>query len=100
MCLLLLKYTVCDVFVAVEIYSVMCLLLLHFSASFYVTWGARSDSAGGVGAPLPPFGRPLGKLSADDLESTIEKGLKLYSKLSLTSLYLLASGQGSIMVVP
>ena len=77
-----------------------CLLLLHFSASFFVTWGARSDTAGGVGAPLPPFGRPLGKLSADDLESTVEKGLKLYSKLSLTSLYLLASGQGSIMVVP
>ncbi|XP_076467409.1 LOW QUALITY PROTEIN: cytoplasmic dynein 2 heavy chain 1-like [Babylonia areolata] len=51
-------------------------------STFFVTWGARSESGGavGAGAPLPAFGKPLGKLSAEDLQVTIEKGLKLYSR--------------------
>ncbi|KAK7096855.1 hypothetical protein V1264_003902 [Littorina saxatilis] len=51
-------------------------------STFFVTWGGHSDSGGavGAGAPLPPFGKPLGKLAGDDLQQTIEKGLKLYSR--------------------
>ncbi len=47
-----------------------------------MTWGGRSDSGGatGVGAPLPPHGKPLGKLSSDDLKAVIEKGMVNYSK--------------------
>lgn len=47
-----------------------------------MTWGARTDTgapASGAGAPLPPFGKPLGKLSPSDLQSVIERGIKLYS---------------------
>ena len=48
-----------------------------------MTWGARSESgapSSGAGAPLPLFGKPLGKLSEDDLKAVIERGLKIYSK--------------------
>ncbi|KAJ8297986.1 LOW QUALITY PROTEIN: hypothetical protein KUTeg_024517 [Tegillarca granosa] len=50
---------------------------------FFVTWGARSESGGvavGAGAPLPPNGKPLGKLSGDDLKAVIEKGFKHFSR--------------------
>ncbi|OWF37256.1 Cytoplasmic dynein 2 heavy chain 1 [Mizuhopecten yessoensis] len=50
---------------------------------FFVTWGARSESgapAVAAGAPLPPNGKPLGKLGVDDLTAVIERGLKLYSR--------------------
>ncbi|XP_055895255.1 cytoplasmic dynein 2 heavy chain 1-like isoform X1 [Biomphalaria glabrata] len=50
--------------------------------TFFVTWGARSDSgvpAVGAGAPLPPHGKPLGKLSEDDLKTVIEKGIRFFS---------------------
>jgi hypothetical protein len=52
--------------------------------AFYVTWGARADagpSATGIGAPLPPHGKALGKLGPDDLTKVIEKGLLQYSEL-------------------
>lgn len=52
-----------------------------------MTWGARSESGGvavGAGAPLPPNGKPLGKLSGEDLKAVIEKGFKHFSKLSYT----------------
>ena len=47
-----------------------------------MTWGARhhSSAAAGAGAPMPPSGKPLGKLNEDDLKSIIEKGLRLFSK--------------------
>ncbi|KAK3801155.1 hypothetical protein RRG08_006872 [Elysia crispata] len=51
--------------------------------TYYVTWGARTESgapAVGAGAPLPPFGKPLGKLSEEDLKAVIEKGIKIYSR--------------------
>ena len=53
---------------------------------YYVTWGAASDgslavkSAGGV--PMPPVGRPLGKLNGEDFCAVIEKGLLQYSELT------------------
>lgn len=50
---------------------------------FFVTWGARTESGApsvAAGAPLPPMGKPLGKLSSDDLVAVIERGLKIYSK--------------------
>ncbi|KAK7489861.1 hypothetical protein BaRGS_00018883, partial [Batillaria attramentaria] len=55
----------------------------NVDTTFFVTWGARSDSgapASGAGAPLPPFGKPLGKLSMEDLQEVIQKGIKLYSR--------------------
>ena len=49
---------------------------------YYVTWGGRPDSGGGgaVGAPIPPQGKAMGKLSADDLTAVAEKGLLQYSE--------------------
>lgn len=53
----------------------------HVSDHYYVTWGARPDtSGGGIGAPLPPQGKSMGKLSADDLTTVAEKGLLQYGK--------------------
>ena len=48
-----------------------------------MTWGARTESGApsvAAGAPLPPMGKSLGKLSTDDLVAVIERGLKLYCK--------------------
>jgi len=50
---------------------------------YYVTWGAASDgmgvkSAGGI--PMPPVGRPLGRLNTEDFRAVIQKGLLQYSK--------------------
>ncbi|XP_071126281.1 cytoplasmic dynein 2 heavy chain 1-like isoform X2 [Mytilus edulis] len=50
---------------------------------FFVTWGARTESGApsvAAGAPLPPMGKSLGKLTGDDLVSVVERGLKLYSR--------------------
>ncbi|XP_025088458.1 cytoplasmic dynein 2 heavy chain 1-like isoform X3 [Pomacea canaliculata] len=55
----------------------------NIDKTYFVTWGARTDTgapASGAGAPLPPFGKPLGKLSPSDLQSVIERGIKLYSR--------------------
>lgn len=57
--------------------------MTNFSADYFVTWGARHEDGGpavAAGAPLPPTGKPLGKLNTDDLTAVIERGLKLYSK--------------------
>lgn len=49
-----------------------------------MTWGASADgsmavkSAGGV--PMPPVGRSLGRLNAEDFRAVIEKGLLQYSE--------------------
>lgn len=56
--------------------------MTDFSADYFVTWGARHEDGGpavAAGAPLPPTGKPLGKLNTDDLTAVIERGLKLYS---------------------
>lgn len=58
-----------------------CVLI---SADYFVTWGARHEDGGpavAAGAPLPPTGKPLGKLNTDDLTAVVERGLKLYSML-------------------
>lgn len=47
-----------------------------FSAdSYYVTWGARHSSGAKTvpGQPLPPHGKPLGKLTSADLKDVIKK---------------------------
>ncbi|KAK6172722.1 hypothetical protein SNE40_016326 [Patella caerulea] len=52
-------------------------------STFFVTWGAKSDSgapAVGAGAPLPIFGKPLGKLSSEDLMAVVEKGIRMYGR--------------------
>lgn len=43
--------------------------------SFYVTWGARHNSGtrAAPGQPLPPHGKPLGKLNSADLKDVIKK---------------------------
>jgi hypothetical protein len=45
--------------------------------SFYVTWGAHHVSGGKTapGQPLPPHGKPLGKLTSADLKDVIKKVL-------------------------
>ena len=52
--------------------------------NYYVTWGAASDGSMGVksagGIPMPPVGRPLGRLNSEDFRAVIEKGLLQYSK--------------------
>ncbi len=50
------------------------------AGSYYVTWGARADLQTAPGAPLPPFGKCLGKLNSDDLKTVIQKGLVQYSR--------------------
>ncbi|XP_013392185.1 cytoplasmic dynein 2 heavy chain 1, partial [Lingula anatina] len=51
--------------------------------NYYVTWGGHHDASAPAvapGAPLPPTGKPLGKLSGDDFKSVIQKGLLQYSR--------------------
>ena len=63
----------------------LILIYILFVGHYYVTWGGRPDSTGGggaVGAPIPPQGKAMGKLSADDLTAVAEKGLLQYSKSS------------------
>ena len=70
----------------VSMNSYMCLS----TEAYYVTWGARADagpSATGIGAPLPPHGKALGKLAAEDFQRVIEKGLVQYSQCYLLLVY-------------
>ncbi|XP_077984893.1 cytoplasmic dynein 2 heavy chain 1-like [Glandiceps talaboti] len=51
--------------------------------AYYVTWGARSEAGAPIsapGAPLPPNGKPLGRLNKDDLREVINKGVKVYAR--------------------
>jgi len=54
-----------------------------FVEDYYVTWGAASDGSMGVksagGIPMPPVGRPLGRLNNEDFRAVTEKGLLQYS---------------------
>ncbi|XP_063807614.1 cytoplasmic dynein 2 heavy chain 1 isoform X2 [Pseudophryne corroboree] len=57
-------------------------VLDNVSGSFYVTWGALHE-AGSVlapGQPLPPHGRPLGRLNSDDFKEVIKKGIIQFSR--------------------
>ncbi|XP_044894140.1 cytoplasmic dynein 2 heavy chain 1 isoform X9 [Felis catus] len=57
-------------------------ILDNMADSFYVTWGARHSSGARPtpGQPLPPHGKPLGKLSSADLKDVIKKGLIHYGR--------------------
>ncbi|XP_077915202.1 cytoplasmic dynein 2 heavy chain 1 isoform X5 [Halichoerus grypus] len=57
-------------------------ILDNMADSFYVTWGARHNSGTRVapGQPLPPHGKPLGKLNSADLKDVIRKGLIHYGR--------------------
>ncbi|PNI44695.1 DYNC2H1 isoform 3 [Pan troglodytes] len=57
-------------------------ILDNMSDSFYVTWGARHNSGARAapGQPLPPHGKPLGKLNSTDLKDVIKKGLIHYGR--------------------
>ncbi|KAL4829789.1 hypothetical protein H8958_009079 [Nasalis larvatus] len=57
-------------------------VLDNMSDSFYVTWGARHNSGARAapGQPLPPHGKPLGKLNSTDLKDVIKKGLIHYGR--------------------
>ncbi|XP_030632529.1 cytoplasmic dynein 2 heavy chain 1 [Chanos chanos] len=50
--------------------------------SFYVTWGASHEAGKitGSGQPLPPHGKPLGRLDSTDLREVIHKGIVLYGR--------------------
>ncbi len=47
-------------------------------AAFYVTWGAGHVSSGDAAAAK--FGRPLGRLSATDLQDVVAKGIIAYGR--------------------
>ena len=55
-------------------------MIIFYADSYYVTWGARADLQLPPGAPLPPTGKPLGKLKASDFQAVVEKGLVQFSK--------------------
>ncbi|XP_034521541.1 LOW QUALITY PROTEIN: cytoplasmic dynein 2 heavy chain 1 [Ailuropoda melanoleuca] len=57
-------------------------VLDNMADSFYVTWGARHSSGtrAAPGQPLPPHGKPLGKLNSADLKDVIRKGLIHYGR--------------------
>ncbi|KAF5921105.1 hypothetical protein HPG69_018505 [Diceros bicornis minor] len=57
-------------------------ILDNMADSFYVTWGARHNSGtkAAPGQPLPPHGKPLGKLNSADLKDVIKKGLIHYGR--------------------
>ncbi|MBZ3869929.1 Cytoplasmic dynein 2 heavy chain 1 [Sciurus carolinensis] len=57
-------------------------ILDNMADSFYVTWGARQNlgTRAALGQPLPPHGKPLGKLNSADLKDVIKKGLLHYGR--------------------
>ncbi|XP_072467338.1 cytoplasmic dynein 2 heavy chain 1 isoform X1 [Notamacropus eugenii] len=57
-------------------------ILDNMADSFYVTWGARHDARARTapGQPLPPHGKPLGKLNSADLRDVIKKGIIHYGR--------------------
>ncbi|XP_038236236.1 cytoplasmic dynein 2 heavy chain 1 isoform X1 [Dermochelys coriacea] len=57
-------------------------ILENMADSFYVTWGARHE-VGAFRAPeqvVPPHGKPLGKLTSEDLKDVIKKGIIHYGR--------------------
>uniref|UniRef100_A0A8C5YQN7 Cytoplasmic dynein 2 heavy chain 1 n=1 Tax=Marmota marmota marmota TaxID=9994 RepID=A0A8C5YQN7_MARMA len=57
-------------------------ILENMADSFYVTWGAQHNlgSTAALRQPLPPHGKPLGKLNSSDLKDVIKKGLIHYGR--------------------
>ncbi|KAJ8027756.1 Cytoplasmic dynein 2 heavy chain 1 [Holothuria leucospilota] len=53
-------------------------VMQNLNSNYFVTWGARSE--GGGGGPLPPAGKPLGRLSASDLKEVIKKAKVTYAR--------------------
>ena len=50
--------------------------------AFYVTWGStQSSKADGLGNP---FGRPLGRLSATDMQAVVARAVTTFGELSLS----------------
>ncbi|XP_033632471.1 cytoplasmic dynein 2 heavy chain 1-like isoform X2 [Asterias rubens] len=47
-------------------------VMQNMAGVYYVTWGSRAD-AGASGGPLPPVGKPLGRLSSSDLKEVIKR---------------------------
>nr|KAG5701774.1 hypothetical protein BaRGS_000764 [Batillaria attramentaria] len=58
----------------------MSVIRSDWSANIFENVDNSGAPASGAGAPLPPFGKPLGKLSMEDLQEVIQKGIKLYSR--------------------
>ncbi|PSN45380.1 Cytoplasmic dynein 2 heavy chain 1 [Blattella germanica] len=56
-------------------------LLEKLSDVYYVSEGAQTVTA--VGVPLPPFGKPLGKMNATDWSSMVERGIVVFGMCSL-----------------
>ncbi|XP_071781183.2 cytoplasmic dynein 2 heavy chain 1 [Centroberyx gerrardi] len=52
----------------------------NMTDGFYVTWGASEGAVMAPGQPLPPHGKPLGRLDSADLKQVIQKGVVLYSR--------------------
>lgn len=52
-------------------------LFFHLD-TFFVTYGASGGHS--PGAPLPPFGKTLGRMKVEDFVSVLEKGINRFSK--------------------
>jgi hypothetical protein len=52
---------------------------------YYVTMGAGSVIS--PGSPLPTFGKPLGKMKAEDWTAMVEKGIVQFGEVYLTSYF-------------
>lgn len=46
---------------------------------YYVTVGADAGTA--AGAPLPPYGKPLGKMNAADWTTMVERGIVQFGEV-------------------
>ncbi|XP_051782842.1 cytoplasmic dynein 2 heavy chain 1 isoform X2 [Erpetoichthys calabaricus] len=56
-------------------------ILDNMTDSYYVTWGAHEPGTIiAPGQPLPPHGKPLGRLSTADLTEVIRKGIIQYGR--------------------
>ncbi|XP_073719558.1 cytoplasmic dynein 2 heavy chain 1 [Misgurnus anguillicaudatus] len=51
----------------------------NMTDTYFVTW-ATSHEGRAPGQPLPPHGKPLGRLNANDLSEIIHKGIVLYGR--------------------
>ncbi|KAM4627347.1 cytoplasmic dynein 2 heavy chain 1 [Polymixia lowei] len=52
----------------------------NMTDGFYVTWGTSEGAVMAPGQPLPPHGKPLGRLNSADLREVIHKGVVLYGR--------------------
>ncbi|XP_072546992.1 cytoplasmic dynein 2 heavy chain 1 isoform X2 [Salminus brasiliensis] len=54
-------------------------VLDNMSDTFFVTWGATHEGRN-PNQPLPPYGKPLGRLNTSDLAEVIRKGVVVYGR--------------------